>query len=118
MIIQSHHRCKKYYELYNAPLNDVKPLCKFIWDSMLKKEYTECKDLWPLIYKICFNCTQENEYSWFQYRNLFKILGTKDYLKKVKLAENNEWRVLITCLVNVKRKMHYGRMLKYGSKIN
>ena len=90
LIFQSRQRCKKYYELYNAQLNDVKPLCEFIWDSMLKKEYTECKDLWPLIYKICFNCIQDNEYSWFQYRILFKILGTKDYLKKVKIAENNE----------------------------
>ena len=90
LIIQSRQGCKKYYELYNAQLNDVKPLCEFIWDSMLKKEYTECKDLWPLIYKICFNCIQDNEYSWFQYRILFKILGMKDYLKKVKIAENNE----------------------------
>ena len=58
LIIQSQHGCMKYYELYNAPLNDVKPLCEFIWDSMLKKEFTEFNDLWPLIYKI-----YDNEYS-------------------------------------------------------
>ena len=30
---------------------------------------------------------QDNNLSWFQYRILFKILGTKDYLKKIKITE-------------------------------
>ena len=66
LIIQFQHGCNKFYELYNAPLNDVKPLCEFIWDSMLKKEFIECKGLLPLIYKIRFNYIQDNGYSWFQ----------------------------------------------------
>ena len=101
LFVQSQHGCKMFYEIYNAQLGETKPLCECIWDSMIKKEFIEGKDLWPFIYKICFNCIQDNEYSWFQYRILFKILGTKEYLKKVKLAENDECGLCKTSIESI-----------------
>ena len=50
-------------------------------------DYSDQINYWPMVYKICFRCVQDNNLSWFQYRVLFKILGTKDYLKKIKITE-------------------------------
>ena len=35
----------------------------------------------------------DHEYVWFQYRILFKILGTNEYLKKLKISQTNECRL-------------------------
>ena len=48
------------------------------------------KERWESIYKICFYSVLDNDLIWFQYRVLFKILGTKDYLKKLKLNMNSQ----------------------------
>ena len=59
-----------------------KPLCARIWNEVLFAKYPnfEQREKWTLLYKICFKCIEDNEYVWFQYHILFKILGTKEYL--------------------------------------
>ena len=42
------------------------------------------------IYKICHKVIHDHKFVWFQYRVLFKILGTKEYLRKLKISETNE----------------------------
>ena len=52
----------------------------------INSQVHDIENKWPIIYKICFKCLLENQLFWFQYKILFKILGTKAYLKKVKLS--------------------------------
>ena len=68
------------------------PLCQSIWDETITKDHPSenQSNYWPLVYKICFKCIQDNNLSWFQYRIMFKILGTKEYLKKVKISETSD----------------------------
>ena len=44
--------------------------------------------MWLKIFKICFNTIKDNDIIWMQYRILYRILGTKDYLFKLKLASD------------------------------
>ena len=42
------------------------------------------KDKWNLIFRICFKTIKNNDIIWMQYRVLYRILGTNDYLFKIK----------------------------------
>ena len=90
IFLHAHQGCKSYYKILKAGTYD-KPQCERIWDPILKTNFEnlDIEAMWPVIYKNCFNCIEENQVVWFQYRILFKILGTKDYLKKVKLVTNS-----------------------------
>ena len=41
--------------------------------------------MWKFIYKICLWTVHDNIYLWFQYRILRILLGTNDYLCKIKI---------------------------------
>ena len=90
-IINSQDGCKNFYNIYNKEPVD-KPLCETIWQELLLSQIS--KDELPakfrLIYKLCFKTIHDNELIWFQYRILYKILGTRDYLKKTKLTMEDE----------------------------
>ena len=85
IFLHAHQGCKSYYKILKIGTYD-KPQCERIWDPILKNNFEnlDIEAMWPVIYKNCFKCIEENQVMWFQYRVLFKILGTKDYLKKVK----------------------------------
>ena len=50
-------------------------------------------NLWRLVYKICFYTISDNDCIWFQYRILHRFIGVKDFLKKIKISENNRCRL-------------------------
>ena len=45
--------------------------------------------MWACAYKICFKSISDNDFIWFQYRVLFRILGTKYRLKKFNLSQSD-----------------------------
>ena len=50
--------------------------------------------IWHTIYKICFKTVCDNSVIWFQYKILFGILATKDFLfTRMKIVESNHTRV-------------------------
>ena len=84
--------CKNYYHVLNnaAALND-NPTCEIKWTNIVQNENLDIqiKERWKQIYKICFYSVCDNSVIWFQYRILNDILGSKDYLKKLKIDMNN-----------------------------
>ena len=90
IIIHSQDGCKKIYNVLNKGDTNDKPLCENIWKPTLEKDYPELQDNWEIIYKVCHKTIQDNEFIWFQYRVLYKILGTKNYLKKVEISDSDE----------------------------
>ena len=48
---------------------------------------------WEDIYKACFRSVPDNNYIWLQYRILYRILGTNEYLYKLKLSGSNLCRL-------------------------
>ena len=44
---------------------------------------------WNIYYKACFKAIKDNSLVWFQYRVLFRILGTRSYLYKIKITDSN-----------------------------
>ena len=63
------------------------PLCEYIRNEFLLSKYPdiELTDKWSIIYKIYFESIEDNNLKWFQYPILYKILRTKEYLKKTNL---------------------------------
>ena len=54
----------------------------------------ECTDIpWKLIYKSCFYSVLDNDYVWFQYRILHRILGVQDNLFKIKISDTDICRL-------------------------
>ena len=45
------------------------------------------------MYKICFYLIEDNEYIWFQYRILHRILGVCDLLSKMKIPDTDNCRL-------------------------
>ena len=72
---------QQFYKLLNKEVqNDV---LRNKWCTILNIYITE--NDWEQIYKICFKTLPINDIIWFQYRIIHRILGTKDYLNKLKI---------------------------------
>ena len=84
-IIGSKQGCKIYYDILRGKNNLSENISEKIWKPILQQDEIFSKDIWTIIYKICFKTTSNNYIIWFQYRVLYNILGTKEYLHKLKL---------------------------------
>ena len=97
--------CKIFYNILNSTQEKETPLCEFIWNEFLLSRYpnTELTDKWAMIYKICLKTIQNNNILWFQYRILYKILGTKEYLKRINLSLESDCNL---CKRNIQDVKH------------
>ena len=61
------------------------------WDNLVQNEGLDkpLKEKWKTIYQICFYSILDNNLIRFQYRILNQILGTKSYLKKIKISSDD-----------------------------
>ena len=87
VLFKSNSGCRNYYNIFNnAEAQNYNPTCEILWTNIVQKEnlYITIEERWKLIYKICFYSVRDNNITWFQYRILNGILGTKSYLKKTK----------------------------------
>ena len=54
----------------------------------------ECSYIpWRTVYKICFYSIEDNEYIWFQYRILHRILGVRNLLSKMNISDTDNCRL-------------------------
>ena len=84
--------CRKFYENFNSQqIQNEKPACETIWMNLIRNAdiNTQNDEKWKQVYKVCFYSINDNDVIWLQYRILYKILGTKSYLKKLKISSNN-----------------------------
>ena len=77
--------CKDIYLIINETDKKEQTNCELKWSQALS---INNDDIWPTVYKICFKSISDNVLVWFQYRLLYNILNTNDYLHKVKIKEN------------------------------
>ena len=73
---------------------DSPPLFKGLWTRILKIEIND--ETWKQIFNACFYVVSDNYMKWFQYKILNNILGTNDYLFKLKLSNTNMCRMCHT----------------------
>ena len=69
---------------------------KKLWTNILEMEtvpYLELRDVWTCTYKICFKSILDNDFICFQYRVLFRIVGTKYRLKKFNISQSDVCRL-------------------------
>ena len=71
----------------NTPKNKI----KVKWNLILHMEPSH--NLWRVIYKNCFYTIDDNNYIWFQYRILQRIIGVQDWLFKTKISDNADCRL-------------------------
>ena len=77
-------------ELYNilTTIEQKQPRkCETLWSLKLNPPLNS--KVWPIIYKICSKTTQDNTMIWFQYKILYNILPTRNYLYNLKLADSD-----------------------------
>ena len=58
------------------------------WEQPLNIEIS--KPVWSQIFKNCFKTVKNNDLIWLQYRILNRIVGTKDYLFKIKRTNDRK----------------------------
>ena len=63
------------------------PIVYSFWEQALKLKLSG--EMWKHIYRVCFNSIKDNTIIWLQYRILNRILGTNEYLYKIKKQENS-----------------------------
>ena len=94
LILKSKKGCKDFYQILQNPICNEKKVQYSFWEQAFGKVITS--DMWVKIYKICFNTVKDNDLIWMQYRILYRILGTRDYLFKLKLANDGACSVCKT----------------------
>ena len=70
---------KYFYESLNVQYDNIALRSK--WSNDLNLEFINFD--WDNVYKICFKIIKGHDLLWFQFRILQRILGTKEYLKKI-----------------------------------
>lgn len=53
------------------------------------KYYFEQFQLAGYIFRVCFNTINVNEYKWFQYRIIHRILGVRSKLYQINISEDD-----------------------------
>ena len=92
ILFKSKSGCRSYYNIFNnTEAQNNRPTCELIWTSIVQRENLDItiEERWKSIYKICFYSVRDNNVTWFQYRILNGILGTKSYLKKLKIKTDS-----------------------------
>ena len=121
LLIRNLPGCKDFYKVLSNKNKAKPPLCETKWsrDLDIPQETSD----WLYLYKSCFKAMPEMSVIWFQYKILFQILDTKDYLYKVKLtaiyaaSANKSKKLLFTSLLSVQRYKIFGKMSNVGFRI-
>ena len=78
---------KTYYNIFIKSKSELPRRCETRWNLRLGTILS--KEVWSLIYKICFRVTTDNSTIWFQYKLIYNILATRSYLFKLKIIDSN-----------------------------
>ena len=108
LLLKSKNGSKHFYRtIMNNSCSDAKQGL-FLEQTLLVKLSDKT---WKIIFNACFNTVKNNDLICMQYRIIYRIIGTKDYLYKLKLSNDcanslcsdyNE--PLFICLSTVKRQ--------------
>ena len=71
----------------NNAYSKIIPLCRIKWGELLGESDNE--QTWKLVFKACCMSVLDNSIIWLQYKVLFNILPSRDYLYKLKITDNN-----------------------------
>ena len=86
VLMKSKKGCKDFYDVINTNKTEIQTSYYSYWENKLKQEIPNVE--WKSIFRICFKTVEDNELIWFQYRLINRILGTNDYLTKIKIKNN------------------------------
>jgi exonuclease III len=84
ILIQDKKGSRAVYDYFNNS-TDFKPKCESKWESDLNLSPTFN---WQNAYKSIMFTTKDTGLIWFTYRILHRILGTNNYLHKIKIVDN------------------------------
>ena len=90
-VLQSQGRSKVFYNHLIKENNEATRKCEVKWEGKFNLALND--KIWHTIYRICFKTIYDNSVIWFQYKIIFGILGTKDYLFKMKIVDSNQCRL-------------------------
>ena len=90
-VLQSLGRSKVFYNYLTKETNEAIRKCKVKWQGKFNLALNE--KICHTIYKICFKTIYDNSVIWFQYKIIFGILATKDFLFKIMIVESNHCRL-------------------------
>ena len=89
-IIKTYQTNSKFsYERPNIPFQE--PSCKRVWEKKLNFEANDAT--WKALFKGSLKIVTDNYLRWFQYKILYNILDTNDYLFKIKVSDTNLCRL-------------------------
>ena len=76
--------CKYFYSVLNNCEPNPRPRIR--WSEKLEIDITPV--IWQAANRICLKTIDSNEFKWFQYRILNRILGTREYLVKLRISDS------------------------------
>ena len=93
LLSTSNSGTRKFYSILNQQYNNL--ALKIKWNNILNIDLDE--NDWINIYKVCFRSLRRNDFIWFQFRLIQRILGTKAYLSKVKVSQSSQCSFCSMC---------------------
>ena len=82
ILLSKNKGCRQFYNIMHKDVLNLTTRNK--WCANLNIDLNE--NDWKDVYKICFKTLPRNDLTWFQYRIIHRILGTKSYLKKLNIS--------------------------------
>ena len=92
-ILQSSHKgTRVFYNILNTNKHKIEtPLVYSFWEQALEIRIPE--SMWKQIYRICFRSIKDNSIIWLQYRILHRILGTNEYMFRIKKRVSSQCNI-------------------------
>ena len=85
LLLKSKNGSNDFYRtMMDNSCSDAKQ--SLFWEQTLPVKLSD--KTWKIIFNVCFNTVKNNDLIWMQYRIIYRIIGTKDYLYKQKLSND------------------------------
>ena len=98
IIFKSNKGAKDFYKHAQCSLKNEHSM-KEKWNHDFNLVIDE--ENWNRIFKVCHHTTPDNVLIWFQLRIIYRILGTKYYLKKVGISDSENCQRCHICLETI-----------------
>jgi len=91
ILFKSKKGCRNFYRTLNRTNDHFDFKAKLKWDDQFNLILD--RNIWQIIFNICFNTVHDNILIWFQYKVIMRILGTRKLLYLVKISNSSKCRL-------------------------
>ena len=99
LLFKSNKGSKDFYKILGTSNSQRNVLYYSFWENSLNIKISA--DMWKQIFRVCFKTLKDNDLIWMQYKVINRILGTNEFLFKIKRHNDGKCSFCKQCLETI-----------------